>query len=523
MRNDSHVLDDRLSAKEIVVVADRYPPNAIGGAEVSLHYALSGAPTEIRALTLVVTFDDKAVRPESYVIDGVDVLRVPNAAPWPFNFISSAKRRSLEKEPFGVRTRALFVPLIRSLWTRNALQRLAALALRYLSNPKGGVQTDHLLDRTDCRYRALMDAISGTACKLVVADNTRSILLTSLLPGGPQKVAVVRDNRFNCARHNQAMIVGETYCEKCSFGCAPRDARAHVLQRWLHLSTIKRVAQKRRSSLRSFPTVIVTSHFLARGVRGVVGEAARISRIPNFAGSPLQITGDSSAVSAAHDDLLYVGMMNEAKGQLEFIQKASDWIKSDPRRRIVFAGKGERTKVYIKRFADANGLSGQLVFLDYLADRKSLFSCIQSAKLVILPTRWKEPSGRVPLEAGLAGKAVVAFGVGGLCETIIHEKTGLLVEPGDYEAFVQACERLLRDDALRLKLGDNARRHIETRYSEDATSRRFIETIVDLYRSADPTKSDGSPRGLAGRWPRHAFEPGDDPRDPNGPTSLVRP
>lgn len=485
MQNDSNAFEGRLSAKKIVVVADRYPPNAIGGAEVSLHYALSGAPSEMLELMLVVTFDDKVIEPKSYVVDGVDVLCVPNAAPWPFNFVSSARRRKLAGETLGVRTKALLLPLLGSLWNAKILQRLAALSLRYLANPKGGVQTDHLLDRTDCRYQALHRAIARTDCTMVVADNTRSILLTSLLPKTLRKVAVVRDNRFTCARHNQMMMIGKTYCDKCGFGCTREDARAHVVQRWLHTSMIKRVAQRRRSSLRAFPAIIVTSHFLARGVRAITGERAQISRIPNSAGSQSQVSDGLAAASDDREDLLYIGMMNEAKGQFDFVKKARDWIKAEPRRRIIFAGKGDRTKAAIVRYADANGLSDQLLFLDYIADRTSLFNCIRASKLIILPTRWKEPAGRVPLEAGLAGKAVVAFGVGGLCETIIHEKTGLLVRPGDYQAFLDACDRLLQDDTLRMEFGENARRHIEARYGEDMTSKRFVQTIADLYRGAD--------------------------------------
>jgi len=300
---------------------------------------------------------------------------------------------------------------------------------------------------------------------------------------------VVRDNRFTCARHNQMLMIGNTYCDKCTFGCTREDAPAHVVQRRLHSSILEQVAQRRRSSLRGFDAIIVTSHFLARGVRSIVGENARIFRIPNFAGSHSPIADGPVAKAADHEDLLFIGMLNEAKGQLEFTKKARDWIKSDPRRRILFAGKGDRTKGAILRYADANGLSDQVVFLDYVADRASLFNCIQGSKLVILPTRWKEPAGRVPLEAGIAGKAVVAFGVGGMCETIIHEKTGLLVKPGDYQAFLGACDRLLQDDGLRTELGENARRHIETHFAEDVTSRQFVKTIADFCRDEEPLKA----------------------------------
>ena len=497
MQSEAKIFDG-LGAKKIVVVADRYPPNAIGGAEVSLHYALSGAPSELRELLLVVTFDDKLLEPTRYALDGVDVLSMPNAASWPFNFMSSARHRRLGAASAITRVRARLLPVLGSLWSAKILERLAALGLRYFANPKGGVLTDHLLDQSDCRYQALRRVIAKTDCTMVIADNTRSILLTALLPKNLRKIAVVRDNRFTCARHNQPMIVGKTYCDKCTFSCTREDAQAHVVQRWLHTLSIKRVAQRRRASLRAFDAIIVTSHFLARGIRGVAGENAHIVRIPNVAGRRSQVTDGEVATSNGHDDLLCIGMLNDAKGQYEFVRKARYWIKADSRRRVIFAGRGDRTKAAIQRFAAANGISDQIVFLDYVADRRSLFASIQRAKLIILPPRWKEPAGRVPLEAGLAGKAVVAFGVGGLCETIIHEKTGLLVRPGDYHAFLSACERLLQDDAFRTELGENARKYIEANYSEEMTSQRFVQTIVDFYRTPELHEPVLSPARLSG-------------------------
>ena len=57
--------------------------------------------------------------------------------------------------------------------------------------------------------------------------------------------------------------------------------------------------------------------------------------------------------------------------------------------------------------------------------------------LVVFPSLWPEPLGRVPLEAIAAGKPVIASRTGGIPE-IVTKKTGVLVPPGDVPALTNA-------------------------------------------------------------------------------------
>jgi glycosyltransferase involved in cell wall biosynthesis len=71
---------------------------------------------------------------------------------------------------------------------------------------------------------------------------------------------------------------------------------------------------------------------------------------------------------------------------------------------------------------------------------------------VLFPSRWDEPSGRVPLEAMAVGRPVVATGTGGQAEVLRHEHNALLVPPGDPAALADAVWRLATDGALRARL-----------------------------------------------------------------------
>jgi glycosyltransferase involved in cell wall biosynthesis len=95
----------------------------------------------------------------------------------------------------------------------------------------------------------------------------------------------------------------------------------------------------------------------------------------------------------------------------------------------------------------------------------------------VVPSQWAEPFGLVALESAAAGKAVVASDIGGLASIVQHEKTGLLVKPGDEYGLRVALERMIADAPLRDRLGEAARSHA-TQFAPEVIVPQFEE----LYR-----------------------------------------
>ncbi|GAA2106714.1 hypothetical protein GCM10009841_26180 [Microlunatus panaciterrae] len=85
-----------------------------------------------------------------------------------------------------------------------------------------------------------------------------------------------------------------------------------------------------------------------------------------------------------------------------------------------------------------------------------------------------DPFPLVVLEAMLVGTPVVAFGVGSVAEQV--GETGLVVPPGDTDAFASAVVRLLSDDQERERLGRAARARVMDHYSTCA----FATTLADV-------------------------------------------
>ena len=87
-----------------------------------------------------------------------------------------------------------------------------------------------------------------------------------------------------------------------------------------------------------------------------------------------------------------------------------------------------------------------------------------------------EGFGIVFLEAGLAGVPSVATATGGIPDAIVDGQTGLLVPPGDTAALQSAVLRLLQDDDLRQRLGQQAANRARHELNWD--------NIIDRYEAA---------------------------------------
>jgi glycosyltransferase involved in cell wall biosynthesis len=81
----------------------------------------------------------------------------------------------------------------------------------------------------------------------------------------------------------------------------------------------------------------------------------------------------------------------------------------------------------------------------------------------------QEPFGLVPLEAMACGTAVVGVDEGGVRESVLHGRTGLLA-PRDADAFAQAVGHLLDDPARATEYGRQGRVHVLGRWTWDRST-----------------------------------------------------
>jgi glycosyltransferase involved in cell wall biosynthesis len=89
---------------------------------------------------------------------------------------------------------------------------------------------------------------------------------------------------------------------------------------------------------------------------------------------------------------------------------------------------------------------------------------LASQMAIIVHPSFAEGFGRAVLEAMALGRPVIASAVGGLREAIRDGVNGMLVPPGSVEALADRLLVLLRDPALRERLGREARETVRADY-----------------------------------------------------------
>ena len=77
------------------------------------------------------------------------------------------------------------------------------------------------------------------------------------------------------------------------------------------------------------------------------------------------------------------------------------------------------------------------------------------------------------------GKAVIATRTTGQTDVITDGENGLTVVPGDVEGWKEAIQRLRTDEALRQRLGHNARRWVEENATLDHWAMRIAQSLRD--------------------------------------------
>jgi glycosyltransferase involved in cell wall biosynthesis len=105
-----------------------------------------------------------------------------------------------------------------------------------------------------------------------------------------------------------------------------------------------------------------------------------------------------------------------------------------------------------------------------------------SADLFVMPTRLDMVPWAI-LEAASFGLPIVSTAMAAIPEIVLHEKSGLLCAPGDWDAFEHAIDRLVREPQTRRTMGAAARQHVAERFNPDTEYGNLIERLVELGRS----------------------------------------
>jgi phosphatidylinositol alpha-1,6-mannosyltransferase len=199
---------------------------------------------------------------------------------------------------------------------------------------------------------------------------------------------------------------------------------------------------------------------------------------------PEPVAPDIAAVACRRLDvegypfILAVGRFIPRKGQITLIEALPLLHEDYPNVHLVLVGRGPELAT-CRRKAEALGMEGFVHLPGYVPD-DTLQALYQTCTCFALPTVEDEDGqvegfGLVFTEAHAHGKPVVAGRSGGVVDAVLHEKTGLLVPPGNAEKLAEALRRILENPELAEALGSAGKTRVEEQLNWDVFAEKLIE------------------------------------------------
>jgi len=161
-----------------------------------------------------------------------------------------------------------------------------------------------------------------------------------------------------------------------------------------------------------------------------------------------------------------VGAMTQEKG-LDLVGGIARRLPGEVFRRtrlVLLGGKGKGST----SFSGVEGFDAGFV--------EEIHDAVAGLDVLWHPAK-SEGLGTSVIDAMALGIPPIAFAVGGLPEVIEDGKSGLLVPPGDIQAFARAAAELITNETLRAKLGEGARLR-----AREFDAKRMIERTAEVYQ-----------------------------------------
>ncbi len=161
--------------------------------------------------------------------------------------------------------------------------------------------------------------------------------------------------------------------------------------------------------------------------------------------------------------LLALGRLVEDKGFDTAIDALALLLPRFPTLRLTIAGNGPAFED-LKRQIDLKGLNHCIDMPGWVAP-ETVPALINEHTLTVMPSRVRESFGLVALQTAQMARPVVASRVGGVPEVVEEGVSGLLVPPGDAQAFANAIESLLNEPGRTTEMGLRARERALTHFT----------------------------------------------------------
>lgn len=252
----------------------------------------------------------------------------------------------------------------------------------------------------------------------------------------------------------------------------------------------------KRLALRGAGAITVNSGATQRAVRELIGPARTIVQVPM--GVATEPPGTLALERAQQlrarwrrgqgPLLVFVGRLVEEKGPADLLRAVAALREDLPDVSVLLVGDGPE-RAALERLARELGLADRAGFAGWV-DPPDVPAHLAAADIFVAPSRrgadgWVEAQGLAVLEAMASGVPVIATRLGGVSESVEHERTGLLVDEQAPLQIAAAVRRLAGSPQLGRALAAAAQAQVRHAFSRPASAAAFSQVYAELLALAD--------------------------------------
>ena len=202
-----------------------------------------------------------------------------------------------------------------------------------------------------------------------------------------------------------------------------------------------------------------------------LSNAMDIKYITNIDKNDIEKVVEKYKIPSNKKILGFIGRLDEQKGIVPFIKELSKHKEKFDDSIILLVGNGSQEK-QIKDIIKKLGLEDLFILTGFQENTKNFYPIID---VFFLPSLY-EGLPMVILEAMAFKKPVISMNVGSISE-VINKDTGILVDAGKYDRFINELIRIKDNDNALTKLGINAFEFVEGKFNINS----YVNKIEDLY------------------------------------------
>lgn len=241
---------------------------------------------------------------------------------------------------------------------------------------------------------------------------------------------------------------------------------------------------------------LAQSPSLAKQYHGIVKDTSKVGFIYNMIA--LEKYSQDNYTAYNENIILFLGHLSHAKGYCNVLQAIPKVAKHYPNIKFCFAGT-LITKERNVMFNSVNQepidfLDPEIVYKTYIQNKyesnymylgkleeKEKKEWLKKCNLFILPS-YSEGFSMAVLEGLASGKPIVASPVGAFKDILQNGKNGILITPGDVEAFSNGILTLLKDKTLREEIAAN-NRILRKKFGVCKVSKKYNELFKNVIKS----------------------------------------